>query len=84
MAGKKITVIKVRRGIPGKAKYCACSEDGTPIRGFNRLADVRHHWEKEIEWGSVQLVRELDKTPNTRKINAMISALDAILKNERG
>lgn len=59
MSGEK-TIVRVRRGING-IKYCACDKNGNPIRGFNKLSDVRKHWEKEIQWGYVELVRELEK-----------------------
>lgn len=64
----KKTIIRVRRGING-IKYCACDKNGKPIKGFNKLSDVRKHWLKEIKWGYVELVRELDKTPDIEAIN---------------
>lgn len=54
------TIIRIRRGING-AKYCACDKNGNQIMGFNKLSDIRKHWQKEIKWGYVELVRELDK-----------------------
>lgn len=80
MEERKPTIIRIRRGIPGRAKYCACSDDGTPIRGFDRLSQVRKYWEKEIKWGYVQLVRELDKEPNMEKVNKTIKAIEILLK----
>lgn len=76
---KKTTTILVRRGL-GEAKYYACDEGGNPIMGFNKLSDVRKRWEKEIQWGYVKLVRELDKTPDTKRIDEIINALHGILR----
>lgn len=76
---KEITVIRIRRG-HGKARYCACDEYGSPIMGFPKLSDARKRWEKEIKWGQVKLIRELDKTPNLEIINETIDAIDKILK----
>lgn len=80
MEERKPTIIRIRRGIPGRAKYCACSDDGTPIRGFDRLSQARKHWEKEIKWGRVQLVRELDKLPNMEKVNRTIETIEGLLR----
>ena len=77
---EEITVIRIRRG-HGKARYCACDEHGNPIMGFHKLSDVRKHWEKEIRWGKVKLIRELDKTPNLETINKTIDSIDQILKS---
>lgn len=78
---KKQTIILVRRGIPGgNAKYCACREDGTPIMGFSRLSDVRKRWKKEIKWGHVRLIRELDKTPNMEPINNLAESIERLLQ----
>ena len=74
------TIIHVRRGI-GDARYCACDDAGNPIRGFNKLGDIRKQWEKEIRWGYVKLVRELDKTPNMTAINETRKYLRVILKS---
>lgn len=76
---KKTTTILVRRGL-GEAKYYACDEGGNPIMGFNKLSDVRKRWEKEIQWGYVKLVRELDKTPDMKIINETIKSLHGILR----
>lgn len=81
MTNRDVTIIRVRRGIPGKAKYCACDNRGTPIRGFNKLSDVREHWKKEIKWGYVKLVRELDKEPDFTEINETKKMLEEILKS---
>lgn len=76
---KEATIIRVRRG-HGEARYCACENNGSPIRGFRKLSDIRKHWEKEIRWGHVKLVRELDKKPNLEHLNGTIKALEAILR----
>lgn len=73
------TIIRVRRGTNG-AKYCACDKNGNPIRGFNKLSDIRKHWQKEIKWGYVELVWELGKTPDMDAINSIIKCLDTILR----
>ena len=76
------TIIRVRRGT-GKFKYYACENSGRPIGGFNKLSDIRKHWEKEIKWRYVELVRELDKTPDMGAVNDTIKCLEAILKSYR-
>lgn len=76
---KKVTIIRVRRG-HGEARYCSCENNGSPIRGFNKLSDIRKHWLKEIRWGHVKLIRELDKKPNLEYLNGTIKALEAILR----
>lgn len=73
-------IIRVRRGING-VKYCACDKNGSPIRGFNKLSDVRKHWLKEIQWGYVELIRELDKTPDMKAVNETKRMIEAILKS---
>lgn len=75
------TIIRVRRGISGGTKYCACDKSGNPIRGFNKLADVRKHWLKEIKWGYVELVRELDKTPDMEVVNETKRMIETILRS---
>lgn len=77
--GNEITIIRVMRG-HGEAKYCACESNGSPIKGFNKLSDIKKHWEKEIRWGHVKLVLELDKKPNLEYLNGTIKALEAILR----
>lgn len=64
---KPITIIRVKRGING-FKYSACRENGEFIGNFEKLADVRRHWLKEIKWGTIVLVRELDKMPDMSQI----------------
>ena len=73
------TIIRVRRGING-FKYSACDKDGNFLGNFKKLSDVRKHWIKEIKWGQVVLVRELDKVPDMTKIGSTIKTLDRILK----
>lgn len=73
------TIIRVRRGING-FKYSACDKDGNFLGNFEKLSDVRKHWIKEIKWGQVVIVRELDKVPDMTKIDSTIKTLDRILK----
>lgn len=79
-AEREVTIIRVRRGIPEKSKYCACDNQGNPIRGFNKLSDIRQHWQKQIRWGQVQLVRELDKTPDFTTVEETKDMMDKILR----
>lgn len=72
------TIIIVRRSI--KTRYCACDNAGNPIQGFNKLSDVRKHWQKEIKWGYVELVRELDKMPDMETVNETQKMLETILR----
>ena len=72
-------MIRIRRGL-GKTRYCACDTAGNPIMGFNRLSDIRKYWEREIQWGHVVLVRELDQVPDLGTINSTLAALEKILK----
>lgn len=83
MKDNKVNIIRVRRSLPGKGKYCACRNDGTPIRTFERLADVRKYWSKEIKWGYVHLVRELDQKPNMKKFDENVKMLESVLKSYR-
>ena len=75
----RVTTIKIRRGLNGH-KYAACKEDGTFIQNFDRLSDVRKHWETEIKWGRVQLVRELDKQADMKAIEETKKIIEGILK----
>lgn len=59
----KVKIIRIRRGINGY-KYCACSDNGKYIGNLEHLRDARLHWKKEIEWGLIKLIRELDKYPD--------------------
>lgn len=77
-AMREITIIRIRRG-HGDTRYCACDDHGNPIQGFHKLSDIRKHWEKEIRWGYVKLVRELDKTPDLETLNRTIKSLEKIL-----
>lgn len=78
---KQKTIIRVRRGLSGGAKYCACDKNGNPIMGFDKLSDARKHWQKEIRWGYVELVRELDKAPDMETANETIKCLEIILRS---
>ncbi len=73
------TIIKVRCGINGY-KYSACDAHGNFIGNFEKLADVRRHWLKEIKWGQVVLVRELDQMPDMAKIEATKKLIDKFLR----
>lgn len=75
----KQTVILVRRGING-FKYSACDEHGYFIGNFRKLSDVRKNWLREIKWGQVVLVRELDKFPDMSKIGATHATIENILR----
>lgn len=78
-----MTTIRVRRGING-ARYAACGNDGSFIRNFNRLADVREHWKMEIQWGRVQLIRELEKLPDLSRMDEGKTALETFLRAAYG
>lgn len=73
------TIIKVRRGING-FKYSACDAHGNFIHNFNKLGDVRKHWFKEINWGQVILIRELDQMPDMSAIEATKKTIESILR----
>lgn len=77
---RKKTVIRLRRGTPGQARYVACDDGGNPIKGFNKISEARQNWRKEIQWGCVELVRELDQFPDMDTVNKTIAAIDGILK----
>lgn len=64
---QKKTIIRVRKGLNG-FKYSACDSQGNFIANFEKLADVRKHWSKEIKWGQVELIRELNQMPDMTKI----------------
>lgn len=76
---KEKTVIKVRRGLNG-FRYSACDAQGNFIGNFAKLADVRRHWLKEIKWGQVVLVRELDQMPDMSRIETTKEIIEKILK----
>lgn len=76
---KEKTVIKVRRGLNG-FKYSACDARGNFLHNFEKLADVRRHWNKEIKWGRVVLVRELAQMPDMSRIEATKEAIEKILR----
>lgn len=75
---KQSTIIKVRRGLNG-FKYSACDKNGYFIGNFAKLADVRRHWHKEIKWGYVVLVRELDQMPDMSQIEVTKKNIESIL-----
>lgn len=79
MKGKP-TIIKVRRGING-FRYSACDEQGYFIGNFEKLADVRHHWLREIRWKQIILVRELDQIPDMSQIETEEKLIKRILKS---
>lgn len=74
-----ITIIRVRRGI-NCFRYSACDANGYFIGNFEKLSDVRKHWNIEIRRGQVQLIRELDRMPDMSKIEATQKNIDTILK----
>ena len=73
------TIIKVRRGING-FRYSACDANGYFIGNFKKLSDVRRHWLREIKWGQVELIRELDQMPDMSKIEATQRNIEILLK----
>lgn len=77
---KPITTIRVRRGLNG-FKYSACRENGEFIGNFAKLSDVRRHWSKEIKWGLVVLVRELDKMPDISQLEECKKTIESILRS---
>ena len=76
---KEKTIIKVRRGLNG-FKYSVCDKHGYFLGNFEKLADVRRHWLKEIKWGQVVLVRELDQMPDMTQIEATKQHIESILR----
>ena len=75
----KPTIIRVRRGING-FKYSACDANGNFIGNFRKLSDVRKHWSVEIRRGQVQLIRELDQTPDMSQIEATQRNIETLLR----
>lgn len=73
------TIIRVRKGVNG-FKYSACDKDGYFIGNLKKLADARKYWKKEIKWGYVEIVRELDKTPDMTKWEGETRTIKALLK----
>ena len=51
-------IVYIRRGLNG-FPYAAYTAGGRVIAIFRHLRDARKHWEKEIKWGLVRLVRDL-------------------------
>lgn len=76
---KNITIIRVRRGI-NDFKYSACDANGYFIGNFRKLSDVRKHWLREIKWGQVQLIRELDQMPDMSKLESTKANIEKLLK----
>ena len=62
------TIIRVRKGLNGH-RYSACKGDGSFIGNFDKLSEIHRHWEWEIRHGLVKLVRELDKQPDTTRLD---------------
>lgn len=73
------TIIRVRRGING-FRYSACDANGYFIGNFKKLSDVRRHWLREIKWGQVELIRELDQMPDMSKIETTKANIEKLLK----
>ena len=74
-----MTIIRIRKGTKGH-RYSACDVNGFWIGNFAKLSDIRKHWQREIKWGRVQLVRELDQLPDTSRVEGTKKALEGILK----
>lgn len=51
------------------------------IGNFEKLADVRRHWLREIKLGQVVLVRELDRVPNMSEVEAVKAVIESILEH---
>lgn len=77
---KQPTIIKVRRGING-FRYSACDANGYFVGSFRKLSDVRKHWIREIKWGQVQLIRELDQMPDMSKLEETKATIKDLLKS---
>lgn len=76
---QKQTIIRVRKGLNG-FKYSACDNQGNFIGNFEKLADIRKHWNKEIKWGQVELVRELDQMPDMTTIEETQKNIQRLLR----
>lgn len=76
---KEITIIRIRKGING-FRYSACDNDGFWIGNFDRLSEVRNYWKREIRWGLVQLIRELDKRPDMSRQERLKKETEGLLK----
>lgn len=74
------TIIRVRKGLNG-FKYSACDSKGNFIANFKKLSDVRKHWKNEIKFGYVEIIREIDKMPNTTQIEATRKNIECILRS---
>lgn len=51
-------IIYIRRAL-NDFPYAAYTQKGRFICNFEHLRDAKKHWEKEIEWGLVRLIRDL-------------------------
>ena len=76
---KQPTIIKVRRGMNG-FRYSSCDANGYFIGNFRKLSDVRKHWLREIKWGQVQLIREIDQMPDMSKLEETKVNIEKLLK----
>lgn len=72
-------IIRIRKGLNG-FKYSACDSHGNFIGNFEKLVDIRKHWQKEIKWGQVELVRELDQLPDMTKIEETKKNIQELLR----
>ena len=79
---QKVTLIRIRRE-DRNVKYVACENDGTPIKGFDKLSDICKHWKQAIKLGYVELVQELDHKPNLERTRDTLKCLKAILKAQK-
>lgn len=77
---KNPTIIKVRRGI-NCHRYSACDANGYFLGNFNKLSEVRAHWNTEIRRGQVTLVRELNKEPDLSMLEESKKYFETILKS---
>ena len=57
--------IIIRKGING-FNYAACDEKGQWFGNLEKLSDASHRWAKDIKYGHVLLIRELDKYPEAK------------------
>lgn len=78
MQNNDVTIIRIRKGINGY-KYSACDHNGNFFRNLEKLSDARRRWSKEIKWGRVVLVRELEQMPDMSVINDTKKLIDAAL-----
>lgn len=76
---ESMNIIKVRRGING-FHYSVCDENGYFVINAEKLGDVRKYYLREIRWGHVKLVRELDKQPDLSQLEAAKKATESLLR----